>query len=286
MKGSFYVLYKDPDLIGSFFMVNKILEKKMKLKSKIILICFFVFFAGCSQKSVNSRLYQVSTIDALITGVYDGEKSLKSLKKQGDFGIGTFDGLDGEMVFLDGNFYKVKSDGKVYEVSDDEKTPFASICKFNPDLSFNIENEANFKSFKEIIDSKISNRNIFYALKMTGEFSFVKTRSVPKQKRPYPKLIEVTKNQPEFYAENIKGTIIGFFCPKFVKGVNVPGYHLHFLSEDKSFGGHILEFDVKNGFVQVDEISEFLMVLLKESTDFASKDFSEDRSKELEKIEK
>jgi acetolactate decarboxylase len=258
----------------------------MRLYSKIILICFFVFLAGCSQKSLNNRLYQVSTIDALLTGVYDGEINLGTLKKHGDFGIGTFDGLDGEMIFADGVFYKVKSDGKVYGVPNEEKTPFATICKFNPDFSFNLEKEADFNSLKEILDGKITNKNLFYGVKIKGYFSSIKTRSVPMQKKPYPKLIEVTKNQPEFYKENISGIIIGFYCPKFVKGVNVPGYHLHFLSEDKIFGGHILEFKAKKGFIEIDEINEFLMVLLEKSEDFASKDFSEDKSKELEKIEK
>ncbi|MCB9481161.1 MAG: acetolactate decarboxylase [Desulfobacteraceae bacterium] len=258
----------------------------MKLHSKIVLICFLVFFTGCSQKSLKSRLYQVSTIDALIAGVYDGEINLGGLKKHGDFGIGTFDGLDGEMIFLDGIFYKVKSDGKVYGVSNEEKTPFASICNFNPEISFNLEKEFDFNSLKEILDAKILNKNLFYAVKMTGNFSYVKTRSVPMQKRPYPKLIEVTKNQPEFYRDSVKGTIVGFYCPKFVKGVNVPGYHLHFLSEDKNFGGHILEFKAETSVVEIDEINEFLMVLLEKSEDFASKDFSEDKSRELEKIEK
>jgi acetolactate decarboxylase len=260
--------------------------EKMKLSLKIILICILVFFSACSQKSYNNRLYQVSTIDALLAGVYDGEISLKTLKNYGNFGIGTFDGLDGEMVFIDKVFYKIKSNGKVCKVSDDEKTPFASVCNFNYDFFFNLEKSADFKSLKEILNTKISNKNIFYAVKMNGDFEYVKTRSVPKQKKPYPELIEVTKNQPEFYTENIKGTIIGFYCPKFVKGVNVAGYHLHFLSEDNTFGGHVLEFKARNGYVEIDAINEFLMVLLQKNETFASKDFSEDKSKELEKIEK
>ncbi|MGE4520688.1 MAG: acetolactate decarboxylase [Desulfobacteraceae bacterium] len=258
----------------------------MKLKSKIFLICFILLFTGCFHKSYDGRLCQISTIDALMGGVYDGEKSLGTLGEYGDFGIGTFDGLDGEMVLLEGVFYKIKSDGKVYQVSDSERTPFASVCRFNSDFSFNVENTAGFEAFKEILDLRTTNKNVFYAVKMTGDFDYVRTRSVPKQKRPYPQLIEVTRNQPEFYTENISGTIIGFYCPIFVKGVNVPGYHLHFLSDDKTFGGHILDFSVSKGVVETDEINEFLMLLPEKSTDFSLKDFSRDRSSELEKIEK
>lgn len=67
-------------------------------------------------------LFQASTINALVEGINEGDTTVKELKKHGDFGIGTFDDLDGEMIELDGKFYQIKSDGHAYPVKDSMKT--------------------------------------------------------------------------------------------------------------------------------------------------------------------
>ena len=90
-------------------------------------------------------------------------------------------------------------------------------------------------------------KTCFYAVMIQGEFSYVKTRSVPAQEKPYPPLAEVTKNQPTFEFTDVTGTMVGFRCPPYVTGINVPGYHLHFLTDDRTAGGHLLEFTVAPG---------------------------------------
>jgi acetolactate decarboxylase len=248
-----------------------------------ITVC--ILSSGCSSSKPDTA-FQTSTIDALLAGVYDGETSLSNLVKHGGFGIGTFDGLDGEMVVLDGKVYQVRADGKVYTPLHSSKTPFATVCCFNPDKSFGLVSGATFKNTKEEIDKIFSNKNLFYAVKLTGTFSYMKTRSVPAQVKPYPPLKEVTKNQPQFTMKNVEGTIVGFRCPAFVKGVNVPGYHLHFLSRDKKQGGHILDFTIDKVKCEVDMLDKYILTLPSKVKAFANTDLTKDRSKELKAVEK
>ena len=128
--------------------------------------------------------------------------------------------------------------------------------------------------------------NIFYAIKIEGTFSYIKTRSVPAQEKPYPPLVEVTQNQPIFEFNDVEGTIVGFRCPAYVAGINVPGYHLHFLTKSKDSGGHVLEFEIVEAVASIDYTSEFLMILPGDDSDFYEVDLTQDKQKELEKVEK
>ncbi len=215
-------------------------------------------------------LTQISTIDALLNGIYDGETNLKQVAEFGDFGIGTFQALDGEMIVLDGTVYQVTSDGKVLLPAGDKKTPFAAVTFFEPDVTHNFPSGTNFKSFEQLLDTLIPTENIFYGVKIKGNFEKVKTRSVPRQKKPYPPLKEVAKTQPVFEFENIEGTMVGFRCPPYVKGVNVPGYHLHFLTKDKTGGGHVLDFTTGNIQVTVDYTSKFTLILPEQENFYAT----------------
>ncbi|MDD3363718.1 MAG: acetolactate decarboxylase [Syntrophomonas sp.] len=235
--------------------------------------------------SDRETVHQVSMLSALLEGQYDGQTSFGELKKYGDTGIGTFEGLDGEMVELDGKFYQVKADGVAYPVADTMKTPFASVTYFEADKSQAVNEEINFEQLQNRVDSMISNKNIFYAIKVTGDFKYVKTRSVPGQQKPYPPLAEVTKNQPTFEFNNVKGTLVGFWCPSYVDGMNVPGYHVHFLNADKNAGGHLLGFTMESGQIDIDTTPNFYMCL-PSNEEFGKIDMTEDRSQETNKVEK
>ncbi|HAL92883.1 MAG TPA: acetolactate decarboxylase, partial [Verrucomicrobia bacterium] len=113
----------------------------------------------------------------------------------------------------------------------------------------------------------------------------MRTRSVPPQKRPFPPLKDVAATQPVFDLENVSGTVVGFRCPSYVAGVNVPGDHLHFLSQDRSRGGHILAFEMVAGTVRVDGLDRFAM-RLPATEDFAAADLARDRQADLQGVEK
>jgi acetolactate decarboxylase len=230
-------------------------------------------------------LYQYSTIDALLAGVYDGQLTNGELKRQGNLGLGTFNALEGEMVVLDGRVYQVTVDGKAAPAPDGGKTPFAAVTSFTPKNFVPLKKAANFTELTKSIDQALPTKNIFYALKIEGRFSQVKARSVPKQTRPYPPLAKAVEKQAVFTFMDVEGTMLGFRCPPFAKGVNVPGYHLHFLTKDRTRGGHVLDCSLENLTVQIDPTSKFTLVL-PSGPDFYRLDLDQDKSVELKRVEK
>ena len=255
------------------------------MKKIVTFFLLSLLLIGCASQRPDG-LMQVSTIDALLAGVYDGHMALGDLRRHGDFGLGTFDRLDGEMIFLDGAFYKVRADGVVTRPPDSETTPFAAVTWFSPNHSRSITGPISGPDLEKLIDQIVPDQNLFCAIRVEGTFKKLRVRSVPAQTKPYPPLVEVTKNQTIFDFENVKGTLVGFRSPAFVKGLNVPGYHIHFLSEDKKLGGHVLELSVKEGTLEVDSKVQWLSVFLPSGNrDFVRADLTLDRSAELESVE-
>ena len=233
---------------------------KIKRIGRLFLLCT-VFASGWSCADMPRQISQISTLQALMQGEYGGVCTLDSLLQFGTFGIGTFDGLDGEMVILDGQVYQVRSDGRVYRPAGKETTPFAAVCPFTAASTCVLPKNLDYAGLKTMLDGRFPDQNLFYAFQIDGHFAQMKTRSVPAQQKPYPPLAEVTRNQPEFEMHDISGSIVGFRCPVFVKGINVPGYHLHFISEDRTQGGHILSFEVAQATCKADLFDRFYMQL-------------------------
>jgi acetolactate decarboxylase len=230
-------------------------------------------------------LYQVSTIDALMQGVLDGMQPVSELKKHGNFGIGTFDALDGEMIVLDGKVYQVKADGKVYAVLDNATTPQATVTHFNSDFSVTTVRPMNFSEFTTDMSSRLPSQNMIYAVRIHGTFPQMKVRAIPAQQKPYPTLTDAAKNQSVYMYTDTTGTVVGFYTPVFFKGLNVAGFHLHFLSDDRLTGGHILDFFVpSNARVEYDITPAFAMPL-PTSGAFTNVNLSQDLTKELAKVE-
>jgi len=228
-------------------------------------------------------LVQVSTIDALVQGIYDGGVTIGELRKSGDFGIGTLDDLDGEMLAMDGVFYQITSDGKVHIVPDKAETPFSAVSFFKSDLEIALNPAPSLAALQSLLDQKLPSANLFYAFRITGNFSSISLRSVPKQAPPYPALTEVVKHQARFDLKNCHGTLIGFRCPTFVKGVNVPGYHFHFIAADHSAGGHVLDGTLSAGVARVQLLQTVQIELPR--TPPTTRPIERDRSGELRDVE-
>jgi acetolactate decarboxylase len=229
-------------------------------------------------------LFQVSAITALMQGVFEGSMSFKELAMHGDFGIGTLDDLDGELVELDGQFYQVKADGKVYPVSDSQEAPIADVTFFEPDQKILFNGSANQTELQRYLEDQMPSKNIFYAIRIDGTFDYIKTRSPPAQDRPYPTLTEALGHQSVFELYNQSGTIVGFWSPAYANGVIVPGYHFHFLNENRTAGGHVLDFSLKNASIAIDYTPEFFMVL-PENKEFLQADLTGADQAELQKAE-
>jgi acetolactate decarboxylase len=233
----------------------------------------------------NDVLYQVSTLEALVGGVFDGPTTLGSLKAHGDFGIGTFNAVDGEMMLIDGLFYRVDGLGRVRLAPDTAKTPFAAVTFFEPDRSLAVASPVSMDSLYRRIDRSLPSPNLFYAVRITGTFKTVRTRSVPRQSRPYPKLTEVTKTQPVFEFADASGMMVGFRCPAFTRNVNFPGYHLHFLANEGGGGGHVLAFTADRVTVEIDDTDGFFLSL-PDDADFLKAELSGTDGADVKKAEK
>jgi acetolactate decarboxylase len=236
-------------------------KKILKLFTIIIIITMLVSCADGMLAIDKDVLYQVSSLQLLIDGEYDGIIKYGSFDIKGDFGIGTFHALDGEMVMLDDKTYRIDMQGKAHKVDNDELCPFASVTYFDYDDWFELASVSSYDELMEKIDHELDDKNIFYAIKIVGTFDYLKLRSVPKQEKPYKNLYTVLEDQGIFIHENVEGTMVGFWCPEYIGGVNASGYHFHFISSNKSFGGHVLELSGKNITGEIDTTTELEMIL-------------------------
>lgn len=224
-------------------------------------------------------LFQVSTSGALVAGVFDGEVSVASILEHGDFGLGTFADLDGEMVVLESRVYQVKGDGKVLAVDSTARAPFAVVTHFTPDADFTIETAADLTDLERNCDLHRTSGNIFYAVRIDGRFQTIRTRAVNPPK-PGTRLVDAAKSQSEFNFDDISGTLVGLWSPGFSSAFSVAGYHFHFLSEDRQHGGHLLAVSARSLRARIEALTEFHLAL-PESETFLKADLSKNTAEEL-----
>ncbi|NCA69756.1 MAG: acetolactate decarboxylase [Sphingobacteriia bacterium] len=253
--------------------------------TKLTAILLLLLVANAHAGQDREILYQVSTIDALLAGRYEPMAELSEVLAHGDFGLGTFEALDGELILLDGQVYQAGVDGQVRLMSPQSMTPFITLTHFDADQVLEPPPGQDLSTFQAWLESALPSRNLIYAIRVDGHFPSIRYRSVPRQAQPYPSLAEAAAEQVFFERQDIEGTLIGFWCPVFTKGVNVPGFHLHFLSADRQHGGHVLDFTLAAGRVQLDPTNGW-QVQLPTAPAFLASELGEDRSQALHAIEK
>ncbi len=220
------------------------------LKIFVIISILEIPFLSFSQYDIyGDTITQISTINSLMSANYDSDIKISQVKKYGDFGLGSVNALDGELILLDKKYYVITIDGKISDVDDQNTTPYLTATFFDDDIVFDIK-DASLDILKKTVNEKLK-KNYFFAIKVVGEFDYVKTRSI-KPKKPYPPLVDVIKEQNVFEMNNIKGTLVGFYSPEFISGITPAGYHIHFLSDDKTGAGHLLECKIRNAKVFMD----------------------------------
>ena len=231
-----------------------------------------------------NSVYVSAPVNALVEGIYQENTSIADIKRRGDFGLGTFNNLDGEMVVLDGAVYQLKADGHAYAVPDEEHTPFACVTYFAADSAEDIDRELDYPGLNALLDLMLPSKNMLYAIRIDGEFSYVRTRSVPRQDS-YRPLVEVAREQPEFEFHEVAGTLAGFWTPSFMDSLTVPGYHLHFLTAARDSGGHLLECRTRKVRVAIQHVPQ-LAVGLPVTLDYLTADFTRDLNKDLAEAER
>jgi acetolactate decarboxylase len=228
-------------------------------------------------------LYQVSTATALVEGIYQGAVRIGTLRAHGDLGLGTFENLDGEMVVVDGRFFHVRSDGSVRECEDDELSPFAVVTRFEPEAEASLAECPDLNHLTTQFDRLRQSDNVFFALRVDGHFDYVHARAMCRTKEGVP-LVQVAAVQPEFEFHDLQGTLVGFWTPEYAKMLNVPGYHLHFLSADRKQGGHLLQCRGSHLRLQIQREGDY-RVALPETEDFLKADLRRDPTADLTRAE-
>jgi len=237
------------------------------------------------KRKADNKIYLCAPVNALVEGIYEQDIPFYEIKKHGDFGLGTFNDLDGEMMMFDGLIYRVGADGRANQITDEEtRTPFSCVTFFQPSSEEFLDHELSHAEFMEWMKGLMPSPNLFYAFRIEGEFAYVKTRSVPKQEN-YRPLVEVAKEQPTFEFKDARGMMVGFYTPAFVPSLNVPGVHLHFITEDRLSGGHLLECRPRSVKVEMEYLYT-VEVSLPSNLDYLTWDFQRDIGSDLNKAEK
>lgn len=231
------------------------------------------------------RITQVSVINALLLGKFDGKVPFSGLLADGDFGLGTLDRLDGELVVLDGRGYQIKSDGEVVEVAAEAMIPFAVVTPFDRDGEVPCPAVDSLSALERRLDGVVGHPNNFVALRIDAEIATITLRSVHSQSKPYRPINSRTDFQSVWNRENLRGTLVGIRSPRWAQGITVPGYHWHFLAADRRSGGHVLDCHVRGGTIRYDVCGSWL-VKLDESADFNDVNLSTDLREELDRIER
>lgn len=233
-------------------------------------------------------IYQVSTLQALALGYTRSVCEASQLLEHGDSGLGTFEDVNGEMIVVDGHCYRAISDGSVHEVPLETGVPFASVTFLSGDREFELEEIHDIDRLKVELDLKIEEHfglNSMHVVRIDGEFETVRARSEEPYRSHHVALKEILeKTQKDFAFSQVVGTLICVYYPDYMDGINAPGWHFHFVSEDRSSGGHVFELDMKRGSVKMDKINRIEIQLPSEPA-FDTYSLKNASQKEIQEVE-
>jgi acetolactate decarboxylase len=230
-------------------------------------------------------LFQASTIGALLEGAYEGDLGFAELAEHGDLGLGTLNGLDGEMIALDGEFLRADVEGRIGPVPPGAKTPFAVVTRFEPAIDERLDGALDHDALLARLDALIPPGSASAAIRLDGRFELVRARSVPRQSPPYRPLTEVVAEQHVFELREIAGTMLGFRFPDYAEGIEVSGFHLHFVDDARRRGGHVLSSRSHGLRVRIDPSSD-LHVELPPGVELADPDLAAATHAAVERVER
>lgn len=274
----------------------------MKLKNLVFILALFIAFTtGCAKQQIiqqtqpapvksqknTDTLFQVSTLQALMQGYYYPVSTVKELKANGDFGIGCFERVNGELIMLDGVVYQAIYNSSILTPQDDYTVPYATVAFFHNDINVTFNKIKSIDTLKKQLDKIVNKtgKNMFYLVRIDGVFEDVTYRSEYAQKEPYKPLAKAMEtDQKVFNKKNELGIIVGLFCPSFMDKLNTPGWHFHYITSDRKTGGHLIYLSSKKLAVQLSKKSNFKMIL-PEETKFQNLPLSKDMGKDIGKVE-
>ena len=206
--------------------------------------------------STDAAVTQFAVLDALLAGAYESGISVAALRGLGDLGIGCCDHLGGEVIILDGEVYECTVGAPPDRMSDEQILPFVDICRFPPAPGSTVA-DMDLSTFTAHVESRLASRNLFHAVRANGVFGSVRVRVTPRQHHPFRPLAEVTSGQIETVLQDVQGTLIGFWAPVIYQGITVAGLHVHFLADDRSVGGHVLDVSIRRADLKLAAYARF-----------------------------
>ena len=231
-----------------------------------------------------TRFTQVSLFSVLLSGRYDGVIAVRELKKLGKMAIATMDRLDGEVQMIDGVVYQARADGHVYLPGDDATIPFGTVAEFHAEHTLKLSDIPSYEAFEARIDELCPEENIPLAIHFTGDFNYMKVRAVARQERDGIGLADAAKSEAVFELNDVRGDLVGFRLPGYVKGVNAPGWHLHFVDAERQHGGHVVNFSLREGNLKYCYANDF-QIWLPDAAALAGLNLTRDWSEELKRAE-
>lgn len=257
----------------------------MASRSTLLIILCFLSNYLFAQTSIPNHLYTFGHASAFIGGLYDAHISYGQIKPYGNFGLGAPDKLDGEIVIFNNKFYQTQSSGKTFEVKYTEKTPFVIINHFKSDQKIKRTGPLNKEQLFQLLDSVLTKKNGIYAVHIRAKFASVKTRAFPIiTEKPYQPMAQLLSLQRFFNFENVEGDLIGYRLPGYMEGANITGYHFHFLSDDKTKGGHLIDLTLNDITIEIDELNGF-SIFPPPTEAFQKFDLEKDRRNEVKAVE-
>ncbi|MBQ7158369.1 MAG: acetolactate decarboxylase [Treponema sp.] len=258
----------------------------------LVLLASFAAFGlvSCARSSSvadKDTLFQVATLQSLMLGYYDGVSTVGELKQNGTIGIGCFEGVDGELIMLDGTVYQAIYDGSIKTPDDSVKIPYATVSPFENDISTQLKNIDSLETLKKQMSAIVekNGRNLFYFVRIDGDFDSVNFRSEYVQKKPYKPLAKAMETDQTFFdLTNVSGTIVGLYCPDYMDKLNTPGWHFHFITADKKMGGHLLDAQAATLSAQIDTTTSFKMILTEDEA-FQNAGLTADLTKDIRAVE-
>ena len=237
---------------------------------------------------MQNKMYQVSTLQALALGYSKAVITVEELLTEGDIGLGTFEDVNGEMILMDGHCFRADQDGNVSLIPPETGVPFAAVAKHYGEQEFELKDMQDITSVRTELTRKIEEKfglNSMHVVRIDGVFEKVDARSEAPYRSHHVTLKEMLgKTQKAFVFENIRGSLVGVYFPDYMDGINMPGWHLHFLSEDRSKGGHVFDVSVQEGTAKVDKITNIFINLPKEAA-FDTYSLKQDLQNEIKSVE-
>jgi acetolactate decarboxylase len=201
-------------------------------------------------------LFQTSTVQALLGGAFDGDVTLGEVIEHGDLGLGTLNGLDGELIVVDGQAWKADLDCSLARPAASSGTPYAVVVRFSPGPPIRLGGPFQDSDLGQRLGRPLDQANRPVAIRLDGRFQAVRVRSIPRQRRPYPPLAEAVAHQHVSDLGEVSGTMVGFCFPDALDGIEMVGWHLHFVNHERTRGGHVLSYTLLDAVAQVDDVTE------------------------------